>query len=481
MLYPVILSGGMGSRLWPKSRAALPKQLLALASEHSMLQDTVLRLEGLEQLGPPLIISNQEHRFLIAEQLREINVTPQALMLEPVGRNTAPAVAVAALHLLSQAPDALLLVLPSDHAIADVPGFHAAIEQARRCARQGYLVTFGIVPQAPETGYGYIRRGDLLEEDTAIYNVRGFVEKPDLATAQSYLDAGDYYWNSGMFLFSVQRYIDELETHHPEIIAACRTALDQAYSDLDFFRLGEAAFQACPAISLDYAVMEKTGKAAVVPVDIGWSDVGSWSALWQHHAKDSNGNVTSGEVHLLNTRNSYVNAEKRLIAAVGVEDLVIVETADAVLVVHKDHTQDVKKVVERLQREGRTEHEVHRLAYRPWGSYEGMDRGDRFQVKRITVNPGARLSLQMHYHRSEHWVVVSGTAEVTIGGEVRLVAENESVYIPLGTLHRLHNPGLIPLHLIEVQSGPYLSEDDIVRLEDNYGRRSEDQKHTESR
>jgi mannose-1-phosphate guanylyltransferase/mannose-6-phosphate isomerase len=485
MLYPVILSGGTGSRLWPKSRAAFPKQLLRLTGPYSMLQETVRRLDGLPEMGPPVLVCNQEHRFLIGEQLREINVTPQVLMLEPAGRNTAPAVAVAALHLQTQDPDALMLVLPADHVISNVEAFHSAITQATQYARDGYLVTLGVVAQNAETGYGYIQRGAGLNGGDAngshgsgsggAYAVERFVEKPDQATAESYLASGDYFWNSGMYIFSARCYLEELETFMPEVLQACRRALDEAYGDLDFFRLGEEAFKANPSISIDYAVMEKTHKAAMIPIDIGWNDVGSWAALWEHHPKDAQGNVTEGdEVLLYDVRNSFVSAERAMIAAIGVEDVIIVETGDAILVVHKDYCQDVKKVVDHLQSEGRTEHIVHRCAYRPWGSYEGVDRGDRFQVKRITVNPGAKLSLQMHHHRAEHWVVVSGTAEVTVDEQVQLVSENESVYIPLGANHRLYNPGRIPLHLIEVQSGPYLGEDDIVRLEDTYGRPSVD-------
>ena len=482
MLYPVILSGGTGARLWPQSRAAFPKQLLPLTGQFSMLQETVLRLNAASpdgvaakseealRLGAPVLVCNQEHRFLIAEQLREIEVEPQVLMLEPCGRNTAPAVAIAALHLLQHDEEALLLVLPADHVISNVSAFHAAIARATQCALQGHLVTLGVTAQEPETGYGYIQRGAVLSGHQDAYAVQRFVEKPDLETAQGYVQSGEYYWNSGMFVFSARRYLEELETFHPEIVATCRKALEEAYRDLDFLRLGEAEFGANPSISIDYAVMEKTQKAAVIPVDIGWNDVGSWAALWQHHDKDEQGNVKRGEVLTFDVQNSFINAERRLIAAIGVQDLVIIETADAILVAHKDHCQDVKKVVEQLQREGRIEHIEHRRAYRPWGTYEGVDKGERFQVKRITVNPGARLSLQMHHHRAEHWVVVSGTAEVEIGDRVQLLSENESVYIPLGANHRLHNPGRIPLHLVEVQSGAYLGEDDIVRFEDKYGR-----------
>lgn len=490
-LTPVILSGGTGSRLWPLSRAALPKQLLPLTSQHSMLQETLLRLQGLPDVSSPIVVSNHDHRFLVAEQLREIDIRPQCLMLEPIGRNTAPAVAVAALSLMAQSPDALMLVLAADHVIADVEAFHAAIEVARGVAQSGRLVTFGVVPQAPETGYGYIRRqgkpiqstlhGSAPEIDaphaaalgsaaSEVYEVAGFVEKPDAETAREYVAAGDYLWNSGMFLFRARDYVQELERLAPEILAACRAAYDGAYRDLDFLRLDEGAFFSCPSQSIDYAVMEKTDKAVVVPVDIGWSDVGSWAALWDIHDKDEQGNVARGEVLTHDTRNCYLSSERRLVATVGVQDLIVVETADAILVAHRDAAQDVKKIVEQLQQSGRTEHEIHRKVYRPWGSYEGVDRGERFQVKRLIVKPGEKSSMQMHHHRAEHWVVVSGTAEVALGDEVRLVSENESIYIPLGVTHRIHNPGRIPLHFIEVQSGAYLGEDDIVRTDDEYGR-----------
>ena len=469
MIHPVILSGGSGSRLWPLSRTAYPKQLLALTSERSLLQETLLRLQGLPDLAKPLMVCNHEHRFLVAEQMREIDVEPQVLMLEPVGRNTAPAIAVAALCLAQRDPEALMLVLASDHVISRVDAFHECAKRAFEVAQSGHLVTFGIVPSAPETGYGYIQRGNELNINGA-YQVARFVEKPDTQTAQEYLASGDYFWNSGMFVFPVQKLLEELEAFHPEILSCCREALTQAYSDLDFYRLHEESFAACPSLSIDYALMEKTAHAAVVPSDIGWSDVGSWSALWEHQPKDENGNVSRGETFLHETRNCYVNADRRLVATVGVENLIIAETADAVLIAHKDHAQDVKKVVEWLQKEKRGEHQTHRHVYRPWGSYEGVERGERFQVKRIIVKPGEKLSLQMHHHRAEHWIVVSGTAEVTVNEEVSLVSENESIYIPLGAMHRLHNPGRIPLHLIEVQSGSYLGEDDIVRLEDVYGR-----------
>ncbi len=473
MLYPVVLTGGSGTRLWPLSRRTLPKQLLPLTSQHSMLQETLLRLRDLEAVGSASIVCNQAHRFLVAEQLREIDITPQLLMLEPVGRSTAPALAAAALHLQQQDPDALMLVLPADHVIADVPAFYAAIAKAMRVARHGYLAAFGVVPHVPSTSYGYIQRGAIVEDGHGAFSYRAyevsrFVERPDAATAQQYLEAGDYYWNSGMFLFSVRRLLEELEKFQPEMLAACRTAVERGFNDLDFYRLDEESFVQCPALSIDHAVMEKTGCASVVPVDIGWHDVGSWSALWEHLDKDESGNVLRGEVVTHEVRNCYINAERHLVAAVGVDDLIIVETADAVLVMPKDQAHSVKEVVHRLKAEGRTEHEIHRKVYRPWGSTEGMDRGERFQVKRIVANPGATLSLQRHHHRSEHWVVVSGTAQVTIDDEVRLLGENQSIYIPLGASHRLHNPGRIPLHLIEVQSGSYLSEDDIVRTDDVY-------------
>lgn len=474
MIHPVILSGGSGSRLWPLSRTAYPKQLLALTSDRSLLQETLLRLQGLSDLAAPLMVCNHEHRFLVAEQMREIEIAPQVLMLEPLGRNTAPAITVAALYLAEHDPDAVMLVLASDHVIADVPAFHQCVKQAVEVAKEGNLVTFGIVPAAPETGYGYIQRGDALgdsdEATQGAYHVARFVEKPDTATAQKYVSSGEYFWNSGMFVFPVRQLLQELEAVHPEIVANCKAALTNAYRDLDFYRLHEESFAACPSLSIDYAVMEKTARAAVVPADIGWNDVGSWSALWEHQTKDDNGNVTRGETFTYNTKNCYINADRRFVATVGVENLIVAETTDAVLIAHKDHAQDVKKVVEWLEKEKRGEHQTHRHVYRPWGSYEGVERGERFQVKRITVKPGEKLSLQMHHHRAEHWIVVSGTAEVTVNDKVCLVSENESIYIPLGAMHRLHNPGRIPLHLIEVQSGPYLGEDDIVRVEDVYGR-----------
>jgi len=472
MIYPVILSGGSGTRLWPLSRAAVPKQLLPLTSDFSMLQETVRRLEGMEDICAPLIVCNQDHRFLIAEQLREIGATPAAIMLEPVGRNTAPAAAVAALHLLQQDAVALMFLLPADHLIDDVAAFHCAIARGRQAVEHGYLACFDIVPHAPETGYRYIRQGEALSgmADGMAHRVACFVEKPGVEKAQALLAAGGHFWNSGMFLFSCRQYLDELERHNPAMVAACKEALAGRHHDLDFCRLDEADFAACPADSIDYAVMEQTDRAAVVPADIGWNDIGAWSALWDVGGKDELGNVIRGDVWLDGVTNSLVRAENRMVAAIGLKDVVIVETADAVLVADKRCAQDVKKVVEHLKMNGRSEHEFHTRVFRPWGWYEGVDAGDRFQVKRIAVKPGAALSLQMHHHRAEHWIVVSGTAKVTRGDETLLVTENESTYIPLGSRHRLENPGKVMLEMIEVQSGSYLGEDDIVRFDDSYGR-----------
>ncbi len=468
-IYPVILSGGSGTRLWPLSRAALPKQLLPLASDLTMVQETVQRLAGLPDVGQPLIVCNNDHRFLIAEQMREIGVAPLGIYLEPVGRNTAPAAAVAALTLLKNDPDAVMLLLPADHLIRDVGAFHAAINEGLDAVRAGFLVTFGIVPDAPETGYGYIQRGDALPASST-HRVKRFVEKPHLENAEKFLAAGDYYWNSGMFLFSCRQFLEELEHTRPDILTACEESLAQGQHDLDFCRLDKTAFAGCPSDSIDYAVMEHTQHAAVVPTDIGWNDIGAWSALWDVGAKDANGNVLRGDVYLDGVNDSLIRAESRMVAAIGVSNLLIVETADAVLVADKSRAQDVKKVVDYLKASGRSEHEFHTRVFRPWGWYEGIDMGERFQVKRIMVKPGEKLSLQMHHHRAEHWVVVSGTARVTRDGVEELLTENQSTYIPLGTTHRLENPGRMPLHLIEVQSGSYLGEDDIVRFEDIYQR-----------
>jgi mannose-1-phosphate guanylyltransferase/mannose-6-phosphate isomerase len=469
-LYPVILSGGSGTRLWPMSRRLLPKQFLPLLSERSMLQDTVLRLAGLADTAAPIVVSNNEHRFLVAEQLREIDLAPMSQILEPVGRNTAPAVAVAAMHVAAEDPSGVLLVLPADHLIRDVGAFHGAIAEAARLARSGTLVTFGIRPSEAATGYGYIERGELLAGSAAAYRVTRFVEKPDRDTAAKLLESGRYSWNSGMFVLGATPYLDELGRFRPDILAASRRAWEKRAKDLDFVRLDADAFGACPSESIDYAVMEKTDLAAVLPVDIGWSDVGSWSTLWEVGAKDRDGNVTRGDVHLRDAKDCYIRAESRMVSVLGLKNAIVVETDDAVLVADQSKTQSVKDIVGHLDDAKRTEHVSHTRVYRPWGWYESIDGGDRFQVKRIMVKPGAALSLQMHHHRAEHWVVVAGTAKVTRDDLVMLVAENESTYIPIGTKHRLENPGKLPLHLIEVQSGGYLGEDDIVRFEDLYRR-----------
>ena len=470
-LFPVILSGGSGTRLWPLSRAALPKQFLPLTGEQSLLQNTVARAMALPgNISAPLVICNQEHRFLVAEQLRHIDISDASILLEPVGRNTAPAIAVAALWLTRHTPEALMLVMPADHRIENEIAFADAVATARHAANQGYLTTFGIRPHAPETGFGYIQRTQALNHCPGSFTVSAFVEKPDLATAERYLASGEFDWNSGIFLFRADVLLTEMQRLRPDILAACQTAVEQAQQDLDFVRLAPQAFSACPADSIDYAIMEHTQLAAVVPADFGWSDIGSWDALWQVSEKDNNGNLVRGDVMLEHTHNSLIRAESRLVATLGVEDLIVVETPDAVLIAHKNHAQDVKRIVERLKAEQRNEHLYHDRVYRPWGWFEGIDAGDRFQVKRIMVNPGAKLSLQMHYHRAEHWIVVSGTALVVHDDTETLLTENQSTYIPLGSKHRLVNPGKVPLHLIEVQSGSYLGEDDIVRFEDIYQR-----------
>ena len=469
MLKSVILSGGTGSRLWPLSREHYPKQLLALTNKYSLLQNTIKRLNGLAPQNTPLIVCNESHRFLVAEQLRNIEVNPSHIILEPMGKNTAPAVAIAALTALSSDPDALLLILPADHLITNIENFQAAVKIGMPLAEQGYLVTFGIVPQSPETGYGYINASNQIENSTALF-IEKFVEKPNLETAQLYFESGDYYWNSGMFLFKATQYINELEKFCPEIMQACRQSLELAEIDQDFLRLDSESFKICPSDSIDYAVMEKTQNAVVVPLDAGWNDVGAWSSLWEVSERDDFGNVVLGDVLLENVENSYIRAEHRLLATIGLKDLIIVETADAVLVSHKDSVQDVKQIVANLKQNHRNEVELHSKVYRPWGSYESISTETRFQVKHIIVNPGATLSLQMHYHRSEHWVIVKGTARITRDTETFILTENQSTYIPIGIKHRLENPGKLPLEIIEVQSGSYLNEDDIVRYEDVYGR-----------
>lgn len=464
---PVILAGGTGSRLWPKSRAALPKQFLSLTSEQSMLQETLSRLNG-TGAQKPVLICNEAHRFLVAEQLRQLGTEHGGIMLEPVGRNTAPAIALAALHATKEGQDPVLLVLAADHLIKQLPEFHDAIEKAQALAEAGNLVTFGIVPNEPHTGYGYIQSGDELDGG---FTVKEFVEKPDMETAKTYVDSGKYFWNSGMFMFKASRYLEELGKFNPDILNVCKQAIDSESHDLDFIRVDADIFATCPDDSIDYAVMEKTQAAAMVPLDAGWSDVGSWTSLWDTaENKDENGNVIVGDAILEGVHNSYINAEERLISVIGLDDVVVVETKDAVMVAHKDKVQDIKKVVGTLKAEKRPEFEFHREVFRPWGSYDSIDNGKRFQVKRITVKPGEKLSVQMHHHRAEHWIVVSGTANVTIGEKTQLVTENESVYIPIGDVHALENPGKIPLELIEVQSGAYLGEDDIVRFSDRYGR-----------
>lgn len=468
-IHPVILSGGAGTRLWPLSRALYPKQLLPLISNRSLLQDTARRIAG-PPFAAPLVVCNDDHRFIIAEQLRALSIAPRTMALEPVPRNTAPAAAIAAAILAADDPDAMMLVLPSDHVIADETAFRAATETAAAAAVTGRLVAFGIAPTAPETGYGYIRRGEPLAGVAGAFMVAQFVEKPDAATAKGYVDAGDWSWNSGMFLFTAKLYLEELARYEPAIAQAARMAVATARRDLDFLRLDEAAFASAPSKSIDYAVMERTSRAAVVPAALGWSDVGAWSALWDIEAKDDDGNVTLGDVVTLDSRNSYLRSEKPLVVAIGIADAVIVATSDVVLVSAKDRVQDVKQIVERLKRENRAEAMTHPVVHRPWGSYQTIDAGDRFQVKHITVKPGQKLSLQKHAHRAEHWVVVSGTARVTRDAEIVTLTENQSTYIPLGAVHRLENVGEAPLHLIEVQSGGYLGEDDIVRLEDTYGR-----------
>lgn len=468
MLLPVIMAGGSGSRLWPLSRQLNPKQFLALTDgQLSMLQSTIRRLDGLD-VGLPRLICNEQHRFLAAEQLRQLGMEQARILLEPVGRNTAPAIALAALQALHDAEDPILLVLAADHLIQDVDAFHSSIRAAMPFAIDGKLVTFGIVPTHPETGYGYIEKGTGLGEGG--FAVSRFVEKPSLDLAEQYLASGDYFWNSGMFMFRASRYLNELERHQPAVLSACRQALAAGTQDMHFIRVDAAAFAACPEDSVDYAVMEKTDDAVMVPLDAGWSDIGSWAALWDTSQKDAEGNVFKGDVLGHTTRNSFVHADSRLVATVGVEDLVIVETKDAVLVAHKSQVQDVKKIVERIKADNRHEYLNHREVYRPWGMYDAIDSGHRYQVKRITVQPGAKLSVQMHHHRAEHWIVVSGTARVTNGDKTYLVTENQSTYIPVGQVHALENPGVIPLELIEVQSGSYLGEDDIVRFEDQYGR-----------
>lgn len=473
MLIPVIMAGGSGTRLWPLSRTLYPKQFLNIIGENTLFQDTLQRLNPLNA-EMPIIICNDEHRFLAAEQMRQINKKGK-IILEPEGRNTAPAIALAAFEALKKDDEALLLVLAADHSIKNQQAFIQAVEIATSLACQNKLVTFGIVPTKPETGYGYIQQGQAIQNmntnENMAYSVNQFVEKPSTKVAQDYVESGEYLWNSGMFLFKAQQYLTELKTHHPEIYHVCKSCVDSSSKDLDFIRISGDSFSQCPSESIDYAVMEKTENAAVVPLDANWSDIGSWSAIWDVSEQDSNGNALKGDVINKNSKNCLVHGEEKLITILGIEDTVIVDTKDALLVANKNQVQSVKDVVNEIKSNKRDEWKIHREVYRPWGKYDSIDMGSRYQAKRITVNPGAKLSVQMHHHRAEHWVVVSGTAKVTNGDKTFLVSENESTYIPIGQIHALENPGKVPLELIEVQTGSYLGEDDIVRLEDNYGRK----------
>jgi len=468
LITPVILSGGSGTRLWPLSREAYPKQFINLVNDNSLLGDTVERVEALDDVQHLIVVSNEAHRFMVAGCLQtHDHLNNSSIILEPIGRNTAPAIALAAYKAIEVDADAVLLIMPADHVIKESSLFAEAVNKGKKAALEGKLATFGIVPDSPHTGYGYIKSGEQQHEWSAVDQ---FVEKPNEETAKEYISTGKYYWNSGMFMFRADRYLQELEKFQPEMVSTCKAALEKSSTDLDFIRVDEKSFAASPNDSIDYAVMEKTDSAVVVPLDAGWSDVGSWSALWEIHQQDENGNVCKGDVIMEDVNNSYIHSESRLVAAIGVDDHVIVETDDVILVADKSRVQDVKKLVAQLKQQDRHEHRFHKKVHRPWGSYEGITNSDRFQVKRIMVNPGAKLSLQKHHHRAEHWIVVQGTALVTRGTEEILLTEDQSTYIPLGTIHRLENPGVIPLELIEVQTGSYLGEDDIVRLDDTYGR-----------
>lgn len=468
-IVPIILAGGGGTRLWPLSRGSFPKQFHSLTNEYTLIQNTILRLQEVEDVAPPIIICNEDHRFLVAEQFRKIDIDTSAIMLEPVGRNTAPAICVGAEKALQDYEDPILFVLPSDHLIGKIDIFTEAIQKAVLAAKERKLVTFGIVPDSPHTGYGYVQKGDSAFEGS--YDVASFVEKPNKETAEKYLSSGDYFWNSGMFVFKASRYLDELRQYAPDIASFSKKSYENAQVSSDFIRLEEENFRLSPSDSIDYAVMENTKDAVVVPLDAEWNDVGSWSALWDISDKNSDGNAIKGDVIAVNTKNSYISAGSRLIAGVGLENMIIVETGDSILVADREKVQDVKEVVNTLKDKNRIEVVFHRKVYRPWGFYEIIDQGTRYIVKRITVNPGARLSLQMHYHRAEHWIVVKGTAKVECGDQLQLLTENQSTYIPIGEHHRLSNEGKIPLEIIEIQSGSYLDEDDIVRFEDNYNRK----------
>jgi len=466
-IVPVIMAGGSGTRLWPLSRSLFPKQFLSLATNQSMLQETLKRTFGLDT-SKAVLLCNENHRFLVAEQLRSLNYTGARILLEPAGRNTAPALALAAFDIINNREDGVMMVMAADHVIEDTQAFEDAVKQAMPQALNNKLLTFGIVADKPEIGYGYIKRGEQVAESA--FMVEQFVEKPDLKTAQAYLESGDYYWNSGMFLFKASAYLAELKQHAPAIYKACEIAYQEKSEDLDFVRAGKESFLSSPDDSIDYAIMEQTSNAVVIPLDAGWSDIGSWSALWDIDAKDSNNNAINGDVILHDTQNSLVHSTNRLVTTVGLNNIVIVETKDAILVAEKDKVQDVKHIVKALKSKSRSEASNHREVYRPWGKYDSIDSGGRYQVKRITVKPGAKLSVQMHHHRAEHWIVVSGTAKVTNGEKEILLTENQSTYIPVGVIHALENPGKVDLELIEVQSGSYLGEDDIVRFEDRYGR-----------
>ncbi len=489
MIIPVILSGGTGSRLWPMSRELNPKQFLSLCGEYSMLQETIKRLDGLDELADPIVVCNEEHRFLVAQQMNELAIETDKIILEPVGRNTAPAICAAAEYLAQKSDHSeqdILLVLAADHVIQDIEAFHQVIKAGYKVAQHGELVTFGIVPNKAETGYGYIKREKKSsvhssQQNIKAYPVSEFVEKPDLAIAEQYVNSGDYYWNSGMFMFSATSVLEEMQQLSEQIYQQVKQAIAKGEKDLDFCRLDKRSFSASPADSIDYAVMEKTTKAVVIPLDANWNDLGAWSALWEVKDHDAQGNVLQGDILHYDVKNSYIHAEERMVAVIGMDNCVVVETADAVLVADKSRSQDVKQIVNQLKHSSREEIFLHQKVYRPWGSYETLDETERFKVKRIIVNPGAKLSLQMHHHRAEHWVVVRGTAKIICADKEFIMTEDQSNYIPLGTEHRLENPGVIPLEIIEIQTGSYLGEDDIVRIDDHYGRVEGSEKESEKR